>query len=690
MRILPFISRLAVTLLPFLLPAPSTAQNSPLTNSLPLEVRTPYFNFWTPVPVSDTALGQVQYITQAFPGRTALVRIDGVTHSIFGQLAYATQTSVIGRNVTPTRTVFTFQIGPIALTATFFSPIEPGNWVRQSTPFTYLAFELNATDGNTHDVQLYVHAVPENFLLADAGQPITWSTVSTGLSVYEMVQLQNQRVFSENANGQAEWGQYYLATAMSDVVTYGVGPAGTLVNTFATQGSLNTVPASSLEGTSDLSTALALSRNLGNVTTKATAVFAFGFVQDPAVQYVDPIGQSHRRVPYFKTRYSSIGDLIDAFIGDFMGASSRGLELENQIAIDSAEFPDDYYATLLSMATRSVYASTVLTVEESSEGVLDPTDVMMFMKNIGAAVSANRVNPAEVLYAAFPMFMYFDADLGGPLLEPLLRYQSSGYYLQSYAGLDAGTSYPNTSFTSAVHLQGVEQTANMLIMMYAYVQASGNSTLIKTYHPLLKRWTDYLISTTLFTTNQVSGDLLNINNQTNLAIKGIIAIKAMSFMCEIVGESTNYSVSVCPPTQLRLSFTAIHVLAQYGNVSSWSSGYNMFADIWLQTNVISEDVRFTRPLLVEECSDTVADIHSARQIPADREHHPNASHRRNRYTVGQPSPRHVTFGTNYSPLIHRMYALIPYSFRFEHVRRWFCRYEIAKTHTVGNGVASDI
>jgi hypothetical protein len=80
-------------------------------------------------------------------------------------------------------------------------------------------------------VQLYVHAVsgwlgpystsahvddssPENFFLADAGQPITWSTVTTGPSVYEMVQLQNQQLFSENANGQAEWGQYYFATAM--------------------------------------------------------------------------------------------------------------------------------------------------------------------------------------------------------------------------------------------------------------------------------------------------------------------------------------------------------------------------------------------------------------------------------------------------------------------------------------------
>jgi hypothetical protein len=33
----------------------------------------------------------------------------------------------------------------------------------------------------------------------------------------------------------------------------------------------------------------------------------------------------------------------------------------------------------------------------------------------------------EVLYDAFLMFMYIDPSLGGPLMELLLRYQSSGY-----------------------------------------------------------------------------------------------------------------------------------------------------------------------------------------------------------------------------------------------------------------------
>ncbi len=53
-------------------------------------------------------------------------------------------------------------------------------------------------------------------------------------------------------------------------------------------------------------------------------------------------------------------------------------------------------------------------------------------------VKSNRVNPVEVLYAAFPMFLYFDPGLGGLLLEPLLRYQAWPSVNPQYTARDAG------------------------------------------------------------------------------------------------------------------------------------------------------------------------------------------------------------------------------------------------------------
>ena len=83
----------------------------------------------------------------------------------------------------------------------------------------------------------------------------------------------------------------------------------------------------------------------------------------------------------------------------------------------------------------------------------------------------------EVLYAAFPMFLYFDSSLGGLLLEPLLRYQAWPNVNPQYAARDAGrvflsvplhvltiiskgTSYPNTSIPNETHDQGIERKPN--------------------------------------------------------------------------------------------------------------------------------------------------------------------------------------------------------------------------------------
>ncbi|KAI9439667.1 hypothetical protein H4582DRAFT_1850840 [Lactarius indigo] len=614
MRISSYIS-ISVAALFTLFPPTSVAQSAVQLNSqLPLEVRSPYFNFWTRSYSPSGILNSTDFFfTQALPGRTALIRIDGVTHSIWGQLPLANQTNLTGTFITATRTSFTFQIGPVELIATFFSPIEPGDWVRQSIPFTYLHFDIEATDGKAHDVQLYVHVQSGEFFNgADQTQSITWSTSSTGLSVYEMAQSQSQQVFSENSQGQPTWGQFYFATAVNDDVTYNVGPLDTLVGNFSAQGSLGPVPGttSPVEGTTNVSTAFALSRNLGSVSN-ASAVFAIGFIQDPAVQYVDPTGISQRRHPYFRTKYPNTADLIDAFIGDFEDAWTRMLELESKIVVDSAGLPGDYYSTVLSYVTRLVFSSTVLTVGEAPDGTLDPTDVMMFMKNTGTVASTNRVNPVEVLYAAFPMFMYFDPGLGGPLLEPLLRYQSSESYTLRLAAPDAGSSYPNTTFSSFAHQQGIEQTANMLIMMYAYARSSGNGTSIQTYYPLLTNWTNYLVDTTLYTSNQESADLLSVNNQTNLAIKGIIAIKAMSLMAAAMSKSTDYSATANAyyTTWKSLALGSDrHVLAQYQNESSWSLAYNMFADHWLRTNLISTAVLYDHSNFLKRVNITAAPL----------------------------------------------------------------------------------
>ena len=128
------------------------------------------------------------------------------------------------------------------------------------------------------------------------------------------------------------------------------------------------------------------------------------------------------------------------------------------------------------------------------------------------------MNAVETLYAAFPALMSINSSFGAPLLEPLFRLQASSNYTIPYAAADLGVShvymnfrdtifrssalgsnYPNVSGSNSNHNQGIErsyfpywllgiayqclliETANMLIMTYAYARASGDGSFISRY-----------------------------------------------------------------------------------------------------------------------------------------------------------------------------------------------------------------
>lgn len=149
------------------------------------------------------------------------------------------------------------------------------------------------------------------------------------------------------------------------------------------------------------------------------------------------------------------------------------------------------------------------------------------------------VNTVDTLFAAFPAFLYLNPELAGYLLVPLLNYQDSPAYTQQYAAKNIGqydtpcmdktaylfdlegSSYPNATADSinAAHPYGVEgdlssggivsvkpelvlETSNMLIMILAYTQLSGNDTLIKSHYNSLRKWGQYLGNNSLTPNDQ--------------------------------------------------------------------------------------------------------------------------------------------------------------------------------------------
>ena len=109
-------------------------------------------------------------------GWSVLVRVDGLTYSLLGDVLpnlYNGTVNFTSIAITPTQTVFAARAGPMQVNLTFLNPIEvrfhssvtfncphthhikPQNWVKQSIPFSYMAFTASTLDGASHSVQVY-------------------------------------------------------------------------------------------------------------------------------------------------------------------------------------------------------------------------------------------------------------------------------------------------------------------------------------------------------------------------------------------------------------------------------------------------------------------------------------------------------------------------------------------------------
>ncbi|KAJ7471731.1 hypothetical protein B0H11DRAFT_2283086 [Mycena galericulata] len=141
----------------------------------------------------------------------------------------------------------------------------------------------------------------------------------------------------------------------------------------------------------------------------------------------------------------------------------------------------------------------------------------------------------------------------------------------------------------------------MLILALAHARTSGDGKLISRYYSLLKKWADYLNTNALIPAQEIPADGRdsslgqNHGNITNLAIKGIIAIQAMSEISRLVGETTDAqtyqtSASSLVKSWVNLASPSGHLIWTYGSPSSFGLMYNLLADRLLQLNVVPSSI----------------------------------------------------------------------------------------------------
>ncbi|KAK5106519.1 hypothetical protein LTS08_000638 [Lithohypha guttulata] len=652
---------------------PSLVDASRLTPPvLPLIVRNPYLStwlsdargkpweswpmFWTGEHVGFSVLARLPHEEKVYPllGRPQ----DALSpHDSSYNVSYPTY---LGSKYDASTTNLTYNIlshnssRSLEITLSFLSPITPTSTLRQSIPAAY----LNVFVTGDVDVDIYID-VNGQWVSGDRANKIVWDIEHTHLQQEEdqglktwMVRRETEQAFTETRE-QPEWGTL-LFSGPSDL-RHEAGTSSELRQRFSRTGTLQDHADGRFRSIMDDEPVFAFSKSFNANTTSLKShphvknvMFTIAHIQNPVIQYASARGLTLLR-PLWASYMSSPQDLVTFHWLDYGHAEELASNYSAQLAVDAYRSGAEDYVDIVAVSARQVMGATHFTGT--------PEDPLLFMKEIS---SDGNTQTIDVIFPAFPFFLYTNPRWLAYLLEPLIEHMMSGQYPNKYAMHDIGAHYPNATG----HPDGndeympVEECGNILIMGLALansIKYGTNSSVSSTWqqapnylerndekiwplnvgsdagvqyidepwtsdsqsekkaqrwvqrsYRLWKQWTQYLVDYSLEPENQLSTDDFAgwLALQTNLALKGIIGIKAMAGLAEIAGYEADVKrydntsrVYIEKWEELGISRDKTHAKVAYNWFGSWATTYNLYADSLLCFHLENTDSADTSPLV---------------------------------------------------------------------------------------------
>lgn len=523
----------------------------------------------------------------------------------------------------------------------FLSPVTPTSTLRQTIPASYLAVYVTGPS----DVSIYVD-VNGQWVSGDRNALIEWDLSeqegvgeAEGLKTWK-VKRQSELLFTETRD-QAEWGQLHF-TGPSDV-RHESGTSSLLRQRFARTGTLQNVNDEKFRSIMDDEPVFAFAKEfklsekakISKTSPTDSVLLTITHIQDPIVQYAAARGLTYMR-PLWKSWFAEDDKLVKFHYGDFENANALASNYSEQLRIDAYKSGSSNYVDIVALSARQALGAT------SFSGT--PESPLLFLKEISSNGNCQTV---DVIFPAFPFFLYTNPRWAAYLLEPLIEHQLSGQYPNKYSMHDLGAHFPNLTG----HADGrdeympVEECGDMLIMGLALVNSLsygsedeaqsiwstiGNSSHVSVEsekafpltnlgthdgiahiddtwgggakgvkqakkwlegsYDLWKQWTGYLVEFSLEPHNQLCTDDFAgwLALQTNLALKGIIGIKAFSELADLLdrtGDAENYrnisETYIKKWEEYGISRDGTHAKLAYDWYGSWTTLYSLYADALL-------------------------------------------------------------------------------------------------------------
>lgn len=166
--------------------------------------------------------------------------------------------------------------------------------------------------------------------------------------------------------------------------------------------------------------------------------------------------------PLWEAWWPTTEELLNFHYRDYNAASSLAANYSQQVADDAYLSGAEDYVDIVALSARQVMGATTFSGT--------PDDPILFLKEIS---SNGNFQTIDVIFPAFPFFLYTNPRWLAYLLEPLIEHMLSGQYPNKYAMHDLGTHFPNATG----HPDGkdeympVEECGNILIMGLAIVNS---------------------------------------------------------------------------------------------------------------------------------------------------------------------------------------------------------------------------
>jgi hypothetical protein len=544
--------------------------------ALPLVANDPYFSIWCAADrLTDTDTTHWAGARKRLRGK---LTIDGKPYRYLGR-GEGEAMETVSLIVSPTATQSVFMASGVRLSITFTTPLLLDDPDVLSTPITLIDISLEAADGRSHEAALSFTAYDELCYDASERPHMLQDTYqASGLNIGYMGQRRQKLLCHSGDHITIDWGYLYLASRET------------------------------VKCTADGLEAAALTALLPG--EKKNVSLLLGYDDVASINYFGVLTKAW----YARNGKTIVQALLefDANHDELLGRCAR---FDSSLAKEAAEKGGEDYALICTAAYRQCICAHKLIADEHGQ--------MAWLSKEND--SNGCMGTVDVSYPSTPLFLKYNPELVRAMCRPVLRFAKMPVWTYDFAPHDVGQ-YPQATGqvygTKERNLPGgeirngdlhpcyylyprqadcyetryqmpVEESGNMLIMLYAATAFDGRCEWSKEDIALLDKWVQYLIKFGEDPGDQLCTDDFagHLARNVNLAAKAMVGVACYAKLLKLLDDSR----SAFYEAEARRMASSWQKRANAGKHTAltfdgqgWSMKYNLAWDKVLKLDLLDE------------------------------------------------------------------------------------------------------